>query len=289
MTDVRTDHTDVLLMDRPVVPLTPDMARATSPFHVVTSIKSRITLPLRAALASRKGRWVVRDGDGYYDGLTGRPLRWHAETFAPVPNASDYAPGYKTRTTAALTAHLTLVARARHSANAPLGGTVAHAMRLLTGRPPTGWGASEPLEHSWDPSALTAHVRSPSFDGSPLIVVGHQAQATVELTLAPAAVNELTTLTVAATKPELPSLISALAAETPVFSVLAHACSGRTDLTIEPRWTGSPAPLGLAVKGNPTPPPDVPSTRSGPITWFPLGDGHTSDWTPYNTLLKHLH
>ncbi|MFF5264791.1 DUF6177 family protein [Actinomadura viridis] len=275
--DVRTDRTTVLLTDRAIVPLSPGM---TDSVQVVTPVSARVTLPMRAHILSGRATWVVRDDGGYYDGLTGRPLHWSDGAFVPVPSARDYAPGFKTSPSQPLGSHLTLAIRAKHT---EAGSSLDQAMRLLTGAPPTGWGTSEPLEHRWNPAALTAYVRSPSFTGRPIIAIGQRSLAITELTRESDGIVAVTTLTIGyapgETPPlqQLPALIASLEH---TASVLAHQSLGRPDLTTEPRWTGKPTPIGLAVRGNHPTPQGHPI---GPMTWFPL-----RDWPHYHQTLHHL-
>ncbi|MFC5752131.1 DUF6177 family protein [Actinomadura rugatobispora] len=249
--DARTDDATVILTDRTIVPLTADIAEQAThskALQLVTPITSRITLPLRALINAGKARWIVRHQNGYYDGLTGRPMTWN-NAFVPTPNAQDYAPGYKTPPTA-LGVHLTFVARAQPTFIEPL-------TRLLTNEPPKGWGPTEPVQHPWT-SQLPAGTR--------IITVGTHCQALTDSTT--------TTLTVAYadTPPleRLPTLLTTLYATHPFQSLLVHVGNGRPDLTTEPRWIGTPTPVGLAL-------------GRSPISWFPL-----TDWPSYQQLLQRL-
>jgi hypothetical protein len=259
--DARTGRATVMLTDRPIVPLTADIAeQATHPqaLQLVTPISSRITLPLRALVNAGKARWIVRHDNGYYDGLTGRPMTWNGDAFVPAPHAQDYAPGYKTPPTAALGTHLTLITRPTT--------LIEPLTRLLTNEPPKGWGPTEPVQHHWN--AQAAHSTAP------LITVGTRCQALTD--------SGTTTLTVAYTEAppleRLPSLLGSLHAKHPFSSLLVHVGNGRPDLTTEPRWIGAPTPVGLALPGNPQI-AEHPSHRFGPITWFPL-----TDWPGYQRL-----
>jgi hypothetical protein len=91
----------------------------------------------------------------------------------------------------------------------------------------------------------------------------------------------------------LPALIGEVAAEHRLLSLSAQLSPGRSDLTVEPRWLGSPAPIGLAASrelggGAPTP-PDIPGYRIGDVWWYPLGDGRSATgWQRYEQLMRHL-
>ncbi|MFC7731676.1 DUF6177 family protein [Actinomadura keratinilytica] len=307
--DALTDQAMVVLQDRPLVALHPwlaglldDCTASGRTLHLVTPIGTRLSLPLRSVAAGRTAQWVVRDGDGFYAGLTGRPLRWDGATFVPVPDARDYAPGFKTRPTAPIGAQLALVYRARHRrGGGTLGGAAGHLLRLLTGRPPAAWGPAEPLAHPWDPDRFTEHARGRA--SARLLVIGdgpRTAQAVCEFTAAgKGATTETTTVTVGhapgAPPPlgRLPSLIAELAAEQPVASLLAQLVPGRADLTTEPRWTGEPAVVSLAVAGAVAGPPGIPGRQIGPpdapVTLFPLGDGRSPDgWRRHREVMRHL-
>ncbi|MWA07194.1 hypothetical protein F8568_044035 [Actinomadura sp. LD22] len=295
----------VVLSDRPVVALSPAVSQALAEcegtnrtLQLVTSPTSRLTLPLRAS----KAQWLVHD-DGYYEGLTGRPMQWNGSAFVPLPDARDYAPAYTTAPTAPIGSQLVLTFQARHAPAAVLGLHTEKLMRLLTGEPPKGWGLAEPLQHPWSPEELTLHTASAS--SSRIIVIGassRPAMATSDFTpLVPPAsgIAEMTTLTIGYTDdedppiPQLPSFIDLLSADHPLTALLAQLIPGRADLTTEPRWTGSSAPIGLASAGTYTGPPGFSRKRLGPsdapITWFQLGDGYSPEyWQRHQDLLAHL-
>jgi len=304
--DVMTAQAMVVLQDRPVVALTPWLAAALEEcagsgraLQIVTSPSSRLSMPLK--LAGPAAQWVVRDGDGYYEGLTGRPLRWDGGAFSPVPDARDYAPGYLTPPSGPLGAQLTLTYRARHTRHSVLGGQLERLFTMLTGRPPAGWGPAEPVAHPWQRSELTSHVRERGNAAVRLVVVGagggRSALAVAEFSQG--GTLEVTTLTVGhppADPPpvaHLPALVESLVAEHPVASLLAQLSPGRADATYEPRWTGAPAPLGMAVAGERPGPPGIPARPAGsgqtPMTWFELGDGRSPEgWRRHRELLRHL-
>lgn len=304
--DVLTPAAMVVLTDRPVVPLSKPLLEALQEcertdriLQVVTSPDSRVTVPLRSAISLRRLQWAVHD-NGYYEGLTGRPMRWDGNTFALVPDARDYAPAYTTRPTTPIGGNLALTFQAWHPPDAPLGDHLAHLMRLATGGPPAGWGVTEPLEHLWDPAQLTAHVHT--AENRTLIAIGaggNPAIAMLNFTPLASGTAEETTLTIgyaAEAQPPisiLPSLTEAFAAETPITALITQLIPGRRDLTTEPRWTGHAAPIGLAAAGVRTAPPGFDSqclgSPSAPLTWFPLGDGCSPEhWTRHRQLLDHL-
>ncbi|MFI0450843.1 DUF6177 family protein [Actinomadura sp. 6N118] len=306
--DALTDQAMVVLQDRPVVALHPWLAEAIDAsadsgriLQLVTPLDSRLSLPLRTAAAGTGVQWVVRDGNGYYEGLTGRPLHWGGGAFTPVPEARDYAPGFTSRPSAPIGAQLTLVYRMRHGGEGDLGGPVERLLQLLTGKTPAGWGPAEPLEHRWQNDRFTEYVRGRS--SARLIVGGdgpRAAQAICEYSASGAGgVAEVSTVTVGYAPEDppplqhLPSLVGGMAADQPVSSLFVQLTPGRADLTTEPRWTGAPAPVALAVSGHVTGPTGVPGQQVGPprtpLTLFPLGDGRSPDgWQRHRHLMQHL-
>ncbi|MFF5260128.1 DUF6177 family protein [Actinomadura viridis] len=306
--DVLTDRSMVVLQDRPLVPLTSwllqaiaDCADSGRGLQLVTPLESRLSLPLRSAAAGSDVQWVVRHGDGYYEGLTGRPLQWDGGTFVPVPDARDYAPGFVTRPTAPIGAQLSITYQRRHTAGTDLGGTVERLLTLLTGKVPSGWGPAEPRAHRWQPDRLTEYARG--RNAARLLVAGdgpRPAQAICEFSAAGGGeIAEVGTATVGYAPEDppplrhLPSLVGALAADKPILSLFAQLVPGRSDLTTEARWTGSPGPLAMAVSGTVTGPAGLPGQQVGParapLTFFPLGDGRSPDgWQRHRALVQHL-
>ncbi|MFD0691773.1 DUF6177 family protein [Actinomadura fibrosa] len=304
--DVLTSSAAVVLQDRPVIALgaavteaLDECERSGRVLQIVTGHRGRITVPVRALVSSPRAQWVVHDDNGYYEGLTGRPMYWDGRSFTHVPDARDYAPGYVTPPSAPVGTQLVLTFQARHTPQTRLGGQVDQLMRLLIGRSPAGWGTTEPLEHLWDPAELTARVHA--GPRSRIIAVGQgarRAAATLEFSDTPG-IAELTTLTVGygpgdpPPVEDLPSLLDALAAENPVTALLAQLTPGRADLTTEPRWSGASAPIGLAATGSYTGPPGFIRQPVGPpeapLTWFHLGDGRSPEyWQRHQQLLHHL-
>ncbi|WP_235828261.1 DUF6177 family protein [Actinomadura rubteroloni] len=306
--DALTEQAMVVLQDRPLVALSAwiggalrDCEESGRTLQLVTPLESRLSLPLRTVTAGAGAQWVVRNGDGYYEGLSGRPLQWSGTTFVPVPDARDYAPGFTTRPTAPIGVQLGLAYRVRHPAEGLLGGAVDRLLQLLTGKWPAGWGPAEPLEHPWQPDRLTEYARGRS---TARIIVGgdgpRPAQAVCEFaTVDGGAVEESTTVTVGYAPQDPPplqhlgSLVAAMAADQPLTSLFAQLTPGRADLTVEPRWTGAAAPVAMAVAGNVTGPAGVPAQQAGParapMTLFTLGDGRSPDgWQRHRALVRHL-
>ncbi|WP_242614246.1 DUF6177 family protein [Actinomadura roseirufa] len=299
--DVLTPNAMVVLQDRPLVPLSAALSEALLEcertgrlLQIVTGHHSRITVPLQGIVSSPKGHWIVHDDNGYYEGLTGRPMHWDGKAFAHDPDARDYAPAYTTRPSAPVGTHLVITLQAHHTPQDVLGGQVDQLMRIITGEPPSGWGVAEPLEHPWAPSELTTYVQAAGT--SRLIAVGQGAIATLEFS---GRGTERTTLAVGygpdqhPPVTDMPSIVGLLAADNPVSALLAQLTPGRADLTVEPRWSGSSAPIGLAAAGAYTGPPGFTRQRIGPpdapVTWFHLGDGRSPEyWQRHKDLLTRL-
>ncbi|MFI0410745.1 DUF6177 family protein [Actinomadura sp. 3N508] len=306
--DALTDQAMVVLQDRPLVPLSAwlnnalgDCTASGRTLQLVTPLDSRLSLPLRTVAAGNEMQWVVRNGDGYYEGLTGRPLKWSGTTFVPVPEARDYAPGFTTRPSARIGSQLTLVYRTKHGPEGDLGGPVERLLQLLTGKPPGALGATEPLEHPWRADRFTEYARGRST--ARLLVGGdgpRPAQAICDFTAGTGGdVAEVSTVTVGYMPEDppplqhLPTLVGALAADQKIASLFVQVTPGRADLTTEPRWTGAPAPVALAVAGTVSGPNGLPGQQVGPprapLTLFPLGDGRSPDgWQRHSMLMQHL-
>ncbi|MBC6465700.1 hypothetical protein HKK74_09345 [Actinomadura alba] len=321
----------VVLRDRPVVAFNQWLADALRVcgesgrgLQIVTPVTSRLSLPLKLVLTGPGSLWVISDGGGYYDGLTGRPLRWDGAAFSPVPEARDYAPGYTTRSSEPIGAQLTLTFRVRHGAGELLGGAVGHLCHSFTGHPPLGWGTAEPAANLWNLDEMNGLFRQRSPRATWLAVIGPAAEAgpgagmgdngappvgqrrtmvgTLLLSSSQGGVEEAGTLVFgfsAADPPPvstLSTLVGSVAAEHRLASLFAQLSPGRADLTTEPRWMGAPAPIGMAVgaeTGVGSVPSDVPGRPIGdprsPAMWFDLGDGRSAEgWRRYEQLMRHL-
>ncbi|RAY11324.1 hypothetical protein DPM19_30325 [Actinomadura craniellae] len=290
--DALTAQAVVVLQDRPLVSAGPwlnDAQRLADgrALQVVTPPTSRLSLALRTVFGRPPSRWVVRADDGsYYEGLTGRPLRWDGAAF--VHAGDGYAPAYVNGSGPPSGTHLALTFRTAPG-SAP-GAAVERLFALLTGYAPAGWGPVEPIENPWRREDLAAAVAERP---SRVLAVGGGRRACVAVMEFGPGPVESTSL-VAGFPPEdppqpaaLPELAAAAAAASPLTSLLAMINPGRADLTFEPRWTGAPSPLGLAMPGARTGPADVPSQRAGDLTWFELGPA-TDSWQRYQRLLQHL-
>lgn len=315
--DAITTKAMVVMQDRPVVVFSQWLAEALRVcgesrrgLQVVTPVPSRLSLPLRLVLTGPNSRWVVQDNGTYYDGMTGRPLRWDGAAFSPVPEALDYAPAYLTRPAEPVGTQLSLTFRVRRAGDELLAGAVGQLCHSLTGQPPIGWGTAEPAMNLWSLDGMTRLFRQRSPRATWLAVVGGRptseqprtAVGTMLFSAAQGGVEEAVTLVVgypAADPPPvaaLPTLIGAVAAEYRLTSLFAQMRPGRADLTMEPHWTGSAAPIGMAVgaeMGVASGPADISGQPIGdprsPGIWFGLGDGRSPEgWQRYERLMRHL-
>ncbi|WP_051108986.1 DUF6177 family protein [Actinomadura flavalba] len=246
--DAVTDKAVLVLSDRPVVPLGPGLLEKITArgrvVQLVTSPDSRVTLPLRTELEDGRVHWVVA-GDGYYDGLTGRPLRWDGAAFTPDPSARDYAPDFTSEPRMPPGTPLTLTVRTPRTPSSPPGLALAALTRLVTGAPPLGFGTSEPLTRRWEPSALRG------AESARVLVVGSGPRPALG-SLTWTDDTETSTLTIGHTPSDppplahLPWLAATLTAEHPLTSFDAHLTPTAADLTTEPRWTGTPSTVAIA-------------------------------------------
>jgi Family of unknown function (DUF6177) len=308
--DALTPKAMIVLQDRPVVPFTTWLAEGLRlcsetgrGLQVVTPPRARITMPLRLVLTGPNSRWVVHADGGYYDGLTGVPLRWDGSAFVVDPAARAYAPNYTTPPTGPVGAQLTVTFRVRHTAETALGGAAEQVCRSLTGEPPAGWGTSEPATGVWDVAGLAEMYSSRVSAAIWLTVVGggggRPAVGTMLFSQVDGATEEAVTLVVGYSDPQetpiasLPTIVAALAVEFPLVSCFVQLSPGPADLSTAPRWVGPPAPVGLAVSGTAPGPPGIPGQPIGesrsPTMWYSLGDGRRPDgWQRYEQLTGYL-
>ncbi|WP_051043040.1 DUF6177 family protein [Nocardiopsis xinjiangensis] len=180
-----TEHTAVLVEDRPLVSASPWLmealalhARARRGLQIVTPPGARVTRPMAELLTTPLVRWVVAEGTGHRDGLSAEPLSWdpgygfvslRPGTRRAFPPRSEPAPDEDE--------HQLLVSlKTVHPADADLelGAAVELLAEHLAGGPPALLGVNEPLSTEWDPAVLTriARRRAPgpawmAFSGAP--------------------------------------------------------------------------------------------------------------------------
>jgi hypothetical protein len=167
----------VVEQERPVVALSAWLADAAAVagrtgrvLQVLTPGTSRITYPLELLLA-QAGRWVVRHGSGFRDGLTGEPVRWTGERFAaagprtPQPVARAAGGGLE----------VSVVHAHRAAADLQLGAVATAVVAALTGGAPRGWGVAEPATQPWSARELTRHCRGRAPEPTAVVMVGDGA------------------------------------------------------------------------------------------------------------------
>jgi hypothetical protein len=274
MVDVLSERVGVVMQNRPVVSLSSWIAEAIREcaeegkgLQVVTPAHARLTLPLRLALTGPDCRWVVTDpAGGYYDGISGARLAWDGDAFAPEGGTAavfraDPPPG----------AQLIVGATVRHTAYDTLTvGVAAQVMcEELGGAPPVGWGRSEPAGISWDLERLTRLCRERAPRRSWRVFAGDAAVGTMTVMRTASGVQEAVTVGVDASRAgDVRGLVDRLDAGFSLVTVLAQQMPGRADLTAEPRWTGPPAPVGMAIG----PEARAETGTGGETRWVPLDD-----------------
>ncbi|UED88669.1 DUF6177 family protein [Streptomyces profundus] len=215
-----TRLTASVTQDRPVVGVSDwllnalDAVEASVPrrtLYLLTPPGTRLTLPLYEMLAGHALRWLIPDGDHFYDGRSGLLLSWQgrpgdtshqddrdyrkvagrdgrplsAEVWraSAKPYFGAVGPGASGELAFAATPQrrLSLRIRTRHTPSAALrlGATAEAAWTALTGRPPAGWGTGEPVGDLWSIEELTALARERAPEPSRLVIVGHQDQPAI--------------------------------------------------------------------------------------------------------------
>lgn len=332
--DVLTEKVAVVIQDRPVVAMTAwlsDAFRAAAGarlgLQIVSPAGTTLSPAVRDSLGGWPSRWIVQDEqDGYYDGLTGAVLRWQDGMFAPAvaPGASLGAAEDDPNTPVAAVfrevsdtgeRQLGLTFRLVHPADdrLVLGGGLETVWRELTGKPPAGWGTSEPANLPWSLRQLTdlAYRRAP--EPTWLVVVGgpdRPGLATVRVTRTKAGVEEHVTLAFGYGSGEecpvnaLPALAEALATRHHLQSMLVQLRKARRDVAVPPRFEGPGVPLAFVLgaeevrtlpgdRARRTPLPESPvplGPKSRPALYYPL-PGDPSDlagWGDFERLMRHL-
>ncbi|RAY11952.1 hypothetical protein DPM19_26725 [Actinomadura craniellae] len=294
--DLTSDRVAVVVQNRPVVSCSTWLADAIRVcagsgrgLQVLTPARSRLTLPLRLALVGPGTRWVVRDpGGGHYDGLSGAVLHWDGEMFAPPRDDAEGAPRSPVYTAPGEPPVTLLMVNAtvHHPPDDDivLGGAAEVLCASLTGAGPAGWGVSEPAGTPWRTETITALCRNRAPLPTWLTFVGRTVIGTIRVDRVGSGIEETVTLLTAAPPDDLPGVAARVAGRFTLVSLLAQSVPGRADLTTEPRWTGLPAPLGLAVG---TEAPEVPGGRPAEPLWHDLGNGHDlRAWERFGRLMR---
>lgn len=309
--DVLSERVAVVIQNRPVVSFSSWLAdalractEAERGLQILTPAGSRLTMPLRLVLSGPNSRWVVRDpAGGFYDGLAGTVLAWDGSAF--VPDGEVRLAPFFTREVVPGSCQVMVSATVRHPATETLclGGIAEVLCRELTGAPPGGWGTSEPMGTPWQPEVLTALCRERAPGSTWIAFVGepgavHRAVGTVQVSRVTSGVEEAVTIVAGDYRdpPDARALAELVGRGFSLVTLLAQAAPGRADLTTEPRWTGLPAPLGMAIGAAALPEIDPAAVRAsagrpfGAGFWFELGSGRRpAEWENFTGLMEALH
>ncbi|GAA3845899.1 hypothetical protein GCM10022403_092190 [Streptomyces coacervatus] len=318
--DVLTDSTAVVLVDRPLIPLTAWLsdilritAQANRALHLVTPPYVRLTLPLRTAMGGAPNRWVIQNpAGGYYDGLSGVHLAWEGGTFTPT--GTTVADAFTESAAPTEQRQLTVSFRTVHAADTDLvlGRALETAWQHLTGAPPAGWGTAEPVNLPWSPRQLTDLARNRAPTPTHLIAIGppdHPAIATHRISRTSAGVAEDTTLTLGyTTHTEVPldtlePLATTLVDAHGLTTMLTTLRDARADLTLPAHMEAPPLPVSFTLGAGDVrtigltharrPPLALKPRQLGspthPALYYPLGDGTDAEaWTALQNLARHL-
>ncbi|MGQ4269893.1 DUF6177 family protein [Nocardiopsis changdeensis] len=325
-----TEHTLITADDRPLVPLSAMLGDALAAhgsqgraLQVVTPPHSAAT-PLLAALLATSPlfRQVVATGsDTHHDAFTGEPLIWdERHGFVPdvpalrehgphpdhIPTEGKQAPGWR------LTVELTTLHPATE--DLLLGEAAELLATHLAGGPIALFDTGEPLCLPWNPAALTRLCRDRAPAPSLLLFSGTPGTARdpgaldfhgiLRVQRVREGVKETVSLTVVhppGTEPDLDAIPRAVAALASRGLLRTLSVSRRPGTRPEPRWTGFPAPVGLAlgpegltelrVTDAATAPVPVRliGPRLTPAAWYRVGDGtRPEDWNRLRLLHRHL-
>lgn len=246
--------------DGPVVALTPlraDLIRATAEAGVrlvlVTPAGARLTAPLVAVLAEAGAGWAAeREGGGWYDGRSGRPLdapelvldRFDAP---PVPEFLRIGIG------AAPQVAVSLSLRHRADTDTRLGRAVTELAGAVGGAP-AGWGPHEPVEQPWSEAALTAFARSASPAEIRLVVAGHGHRplaGSVLVRRTDRGVEEVVDLVLGlgpgGSSAPVQEALARLAATGMPLAALALERDGEPDLTVRPTAQRPASPAAVLI------------------------------------------
>ncbi|RIX28460.1 DUF6177 family protein [Amnibacterium setariae] len=240
--------------DREVVALTPLRADLLVAAHaarrrvrLVTPATSRLTDPLRDALVSAGGSWVVEDGAGAaWDGLLGL-----------ATDGTGVAPSFL-RPVEAEALQLVVTASLRHRAEAAT--RIGAALELVAGLGrggPTGWGPHEPVEFPWDPAAVTRHLAARAPEESRVVVAGSSMIGSTLVQRTDKGVEEVLQALVAlgpvgasstdAALEQVPARLRMLAEDALPLFASVFARPGRADLTTAPHLQAPPVPVAVLI------------------------------------------
>lgn len=282
---VEQDRYQVSLTSRLTAALA-QAARGGKVLQILTPSTSRLTYPLEVLLRDGGGQWVVRDGPGFRDGLTGAPLRWSGELFTP----SGPAPP----PTSPPLGGIEIDVVTHHPAAALRLGTAADAVaRACTGVAPTGWGVAEPATQPWSPRELTAHCRDRAPDPTALVVVGEGLAGTIHVGGVAAGVAERVRITTRVMTPdERDALAEELSPTVRTMAVGARAAGSRPAGHLLP-----PVPHAVLIGASVVEPHGAeharraPATRVrmlGPACWCILTGGAVAPFEQLAAVLTHF-
>jgi hypothetical protein len=262
--DFTTGQTAVVFQDKPVVYLSPWLARSymaavaeRKRFVVLTPSGSRLTHPLAHLLSTAGSQWLATTSDGrFFDGFTGRIIAWADGEFrAGEEVAEDFL-----LTPAVPRGHVHVHAETLHPASlgTRVGVLAERVFQELTGAAPEGWGLHEPVSEGWDVEALTAHCFDRSPRTSHIVVLGRPRRRTTPVSIAmmrversSAGVHETVEFLAESEDPlsggELDAFGSAMHHARVRTALLGHGL-GYTELGRPARFTGMSVP-GCAVFG----------------------------------------
>lgn len=262
---VRTEtRSPVIWLSEGRLDLIGKVGRAGGRVIVVSDGLSVLTEPMRDALRSTGGAWVVRGGDGVLrDGLTGRRLaRFQDALGLPRPTSADEIAVGHLRPEQAEDLQLAVSYAVRHR-SAPetlLGDALERLCRRLVGDAPAGWSTSEPTSRRWDRAELTEFVRGRMPQTSRLVVSGRPGAAvsgTLTAQRTSRGVEETFTglvslgpVRAAETRQRLadaPAALGSLASAQTVLVGTLLARPGRADLTRPPLLESPATPLAVLV------------------------------------------
>ncbi|MEV5984002.1 DUF6177 family protein [Streptomyces sp. NPDC052051] len=288
--DVLTETGAVVIHDRPVVAATTwltealrNAAQSRRELWLITSPRTRLTLPTRTVLERMPARWVVRHPeDGYYDGLTGAVLHWQNGRFTPaLDNGLQIADAFRPTPGTRGERQLLLSIRTIHPVHEhlQLGSALEHTWQILSGAPPVGWSTAEPVNVPWSPRQLTDLARSRARRSQPTWVVAvgtpeRPAIATLHIAHTSKGIEEHITLALGYAAEDsvpidlLPELAESLAAKHNLATMISELRAARADVTTPAHHEPPPLPVSLTL---------------GPDTVAELGLSHARDALPDNT------
>jgi hypothetical protein len=216
----------------PLVALTPSradlmvrVAQSDLRLAIVSDERSRLTEPVRSALAVGGGRWIVHGPNGLRDGLTGRALASVASAFDdPVGRATGSPDALRLDRPLQTQLIVSMSLRHRADESTNVGGAV-EAFAALSGAPPAGWAPHEPVDRPWDRETLTAFARNRMPQDSRLIVAGspeHPVSGTITVSRTRVGVEEVDELLIGVGPPGESGTDAAVAAVPGVLAALAE-------------------------------------------------------------------